>query len=1187
MTNIIGLSISWSTKFEMTAKLKDIFAKSIDRPIDGVIKADDDSSLATEVEEYVLTNELKKHLDLFLHAYNNSKISNGVWISGLFGSGKSHLLKMLAIILGHQELDGKNLLAIFKEKCGDDEMCKAELDKACKIPSQSILFNIDQKSDVINKKEVDALLAVFVKVFDEACGYYGKQGYIAQFERDLDEENLLVKFKQEFEKLTNQPWDTWGRIRSKRVAQEADSAYKQATGREVMNILDKYRSDYSLSIEDFAEQVNHYIDKQEKGFRLNFFVDEVGQYIADNVKLMTNLQTVAESLITKTRGRAWITVTAQEDMNTVVGEMDKNQSNDFSKIQARFSIPLKLTSTDVDEVVQKRLLIKKPEFQKPLEEIYIKQVNNFKTLFDFGDNSAEYRNYTDLEHFTNCYPFIPYQFRLFQAAIQNLSDHNAFDGKHRSVGERSLITVFQDVAKNLQNHKLGDLATFDLMYDGIKRALKANLTRAVNRAESELDNKFAIQVLKALCLVKYIKEFKPTIRNICVLMHSSFDEDVASLRKKVEEALSKLEQQTYIQRNGELYEYLTDEEKDVEEEIKKTDIETSSLLDELDIIIARILKNNKIRYSNGHDYGYARKLDDKLFGRDYELSINIATPFNENIDNEAVLKAHNMGKNELLVVMPADKRLVDDLAIYKKTEKYINQNHSSTQKDTIKKILTEKAHQNTTRLKNIELKAKELLSQAKLFINGNPQELNGEDPQARIEKGFTNLIEATYSNLGMIYRENYKEQDLIKYLENKDSQSTLIGSLQESEQELLNHIKSQTEKGMRVSVKDISERFQIKPYGWYPNAILCTLAKLYAYSKIEISQDSNILDSSELNRKLANNQFQSQLIVKPQQEFSQAKIRQLKDFYQDFFDEPINLTEPKALAESIENKLKEARNKLETYLAEINYLPVVASLKAPKELIESCLGKPYNWYLEDFTVQLEALFASKESVIDPIDKFMNGPQKEIYASAADFIKANEANFSILNTQLLTQAQEILADLSCYKGNRIYELNNLIEQLENELGVRLETEKKKILAKLESKKQSLEDLDEFKSYADLNGKIFDSVFDDFANQLKSQKLYAVLNDQLRSFEENQYQNLLSEITAPKRFTKHLANPVNSSTTVDETELETVTQTKLILSRDLIPCFKKPLLSTEEDVENYTQAVKDAMLKEIKQGNRIQL
>ena len=67
-------------------------------------------------------------------------------------------------------------------------------------------------------------------------------------------------------------------------------------------ILDKYRADYKVSIEDFAEKVNAYIDQHAPAFRLNFFVDEVGQYIADNVKLMTNLQTIAESLATKCRG---------------------------------------------------------------------------------------------------------------------------------------------------------------------------------------------------------------------------------------------------------------------------------------------------------------------------------------------------------------------------------------------------------------------------------------------------------------------------------------------------------------------------------------------------------------------------------------------------------------------------------------------------------------------------------------------------------------------------------------------------------------------------------------------------------------------------------------------------------------------------------------------------------------------
>jgi hypothetical protein len=47
-------------------------------------------------------------------------------------------------------------------------------------------------------------------------------------------------------------------------------------------------------------------------------------------------------------------------MNSVVGDLSKQQSNDFTKIQARFANRLKLTSADVAEVIQKRLLTKNP-----------------------------------------------------------------------------------------------------------------------------------------------------------------------------------------------------------------------------------------------------------------------------------------------------------------------------------------------------------------------------------------------------------------------------------------------------------------------------------------------------------------------------------------------------------------------------------------------------------------------------------------------------------------------------------------------------------------------------------------------------------------------------------------------------------------------------------------------------------
>ena len=85
----------------MSTNLSSIFEKPIDRQIDGVIKADDETSLRIELDEYVITNEIGQRLETFFEAYNNYSTTNGVWISGFFGSGKSHLLKMLQHIFTH------------------------------------------------------------------------------------------------------------------------------------------------------------------------------------------------------------------------------------------------------------------------------------------------------------------------------------------------------------------------------------------------------------------------------------------------------------------------------------------------------------------------------------------------------------------------------------------------------------------------------------------------------------------------------------------------------------------------------------------------------------------------------------------------------------------------------------------------------------------------------------------------------------------------------------------------------------------------------------------------------------------------------------------------------------------------------------------------------------------------------
>ena len=187
--------------------IEKMFAKDIRRPIEGVIKADDESQLETELREYVLTNEAADRLTGFLEDYNQNR-SNGAWLSGFFGSGKSHLLKMMAVVLENRTVNGHSTLDLFRPKCAANPMLKGLLERAVSTPSRSILFNIDQKADVINKNETDAVLSVFLKVFNDFCGYYSLKPHVAQFERELDEDGLLPKFKEAFQAISGKDWST-------------------------------------------------------------------------------------------------------------------------------------------------------------------------------------------------------------------------------------------------------------------------------------------------------------------------------------------------------------------------------------------------------------------------------------------------------------------------------------------------------------------------------------------------------------------------------------------------------------------------------------------------------------------------------------------------------------------------------------------------------------------------------------------------------------------------------------------------------------------------------------------------------------------------------------------------------------------------------------------------------------------
>lgn len=1170
----------------MTTALRTIFAKPVDRPIDGVIKADDEASLRIELDEYVITDEVGKRLETFLDAYNNYDTANGVWISGFFGSGKSHLLKMLALLMENREVDGTRAFDIFEDKLAGQPMLLGAMRKSVSVPSKSILFNIDQKADVISKTDVDALLSVFQKVFDEACGYYGKLPHIAQFERDLDDRGQLTAFKDAYAAAAGKPWER-GREQAALERKNIASAFAAVTGgspADVADILGQYRADTRVSIEDFANNVKAWIDKQAPKFRLNFFVDEVGQYIAENVKLMTNLQTIAESLNTKCKGQAWVIVTSQQDMEAIIGDGKTFQSQDFSKIMGRFSVKMPLNSADVAEVIQRRLLSKTDAGQITLGNLHDREENNLKTLFDFTDGSIKLKNFDGRDQFISSYPFPPYQYMLFQMAITSLSQHNAFEGKHSSVGERSMLGVFQEVAKKMADQPVGGLATFDLMFEGIRTALKSAVQQSIQIAEKEIQDidPFAVRVLKALFLVKYVKEFKPTVRNISVLLLSEFDTDQVKQRRKIEEALSFLERNTLIQRNGEVYEFLTNEEKDVEAEIKALDVDPSELSKEMETLaFDTILRHRKIKHlTTGNVYSFSRKLDDHLLGREYELSINVISPFNDDVASPEAVRMRNMSREELAVVLQPDVRFIRDLTLFKQTDKFIRQARAGSQQPGRDRIVAEKGDQNSRRYKDLELRLRKLMAEARMFVRGDELDIGGEEPQDRIVKGFQGLVDKVYVNLPMLRGVTYAEADILKAA---TPESGLFGNngegLTEAEQDVLNYVQSQARNGVKVSVKYLTERFGGKPYGWPTTAILCLAASLSGKGKLEARSDGTVLERAELAKALNNSHALANILLTPQTEFTSAQIRKAKELYKELFDLPSDGTDARTIGAEWLESTRTLSEDLGKMLAQKAQYPFVVALEPLATKIAAMVGKPATWYITEPATQEDDLLDAKEEVLDKIRSFMGGAQREIYDDAREFLRDQEANISYVDAAAGEALARALADPACYKGTAIQALKSDLYGLKDRVELTVLEERKAVIAAVEDCAAKVTQTPEFQALSADDQAHIKRNIDSHKSGLDSVKMIPILRDRANGAKLDLLPRILAEV---ERLNRPVVDPKLVPPGPPQPEPP---QTTYVNASEIKVGFAKPYLTEEADVEQYVEEMKKTLLEQIRAGKKV--
>lgn len=1006
--------------------IKDMFNKPIDRDIKGVIKVgqDDNLNIRQELEEYVVTRELQKHFADFFASYKKGITGNtdkmGVWISGFFGSGKSHFLKILSYLLANKEVNGKKAVDYFEEdRKIADPMVLADMKLAATVPTDVVLFNIDSKGEMTGKQSKDAIVAVFLKVFNEMLGFCGSNPFLADLERKLTDEVKYDEFKEKFEDSFGTPW----------VEARNDFDFIQDDVVEVLdeigfmsveagrNWCEKTTENYSISIEAFAQLIKKYIDKKGNNHHIVFLVDEIGQYIGDDSKLMLNLQTVTEDLGTACQGKAWIIVTSQQDIDSIT----KTKGNDFSKIQGRFDTRLSLSSANVDEVIRKRILEKNDTGRQTLSALYDEKATVIKNLIIFNDG-IEKKLYSGNEDFASVYPFIPYQFNLLGSVLTSIRTHGA-SGKHLAEGERSMLALFKESAVKVMNDNAGEIVPFNMFYDALEQFLDHSHKGVISRA---LDNDylnpehegecFNVNVLKTLFMIKYVKEIKANVENITSLMVSNINDDRIELTERVEKALNALVRQTLVQKNNDIYVFLTDEEQEIRRAIETQNVDPGEVTAKVsEMIFDGIYDENKYRYPafNGrYAFPFNRVVDDKPYksNQSYDITLKILTPDSDERDDEYVYRMISGQGGCVLVVLPDDRAFLDEIRSAMQIEKFIRFDAANavTKYEQIKEAIKVEMRE---RMAAAKLFLTESLKNAEIYVNGDKVQAQSKEITSRINESIGKLIGTVYHKLNYITAAMNENE--IRELFADNSKQVTIANTSATPNELAladvcSYIALNTSRHLKTSMKSVSERFLKAPYGFVEADIWWLAAKLFKDGEIAFFVNNEAVTllshtTQGIIRFITRKEFSEKLMFEKRVKANEKQKKAVREVAKKLFGASISSDDDDCIMKSFlsyASSLKSELEKLEIRYQTENSYPGKSLVSTGKRLMTEVMQLKYASEFFNTVDDKKDDFLDFAEDYEPLKKFFAGDQKDIFDKALSYMRIyDDSKTFIVNSEL--------------------------------------------------------------------------------------------------------------------------------------------------------------------------------------------
>ena len=569
---------------------RDLFIRDLGRKIEGVVKVYDQAALSEEIREFVLTDWteewLKKFLDAFAESLDRRRRhaqpmdDMGVWISGFFGSGKSHFAKLIGYVLQNHAVSGPGsdtAMALFEKHLHDGrhvgEIKRRLGEIRLSSIARTVLFEIKSKQTLNNPNSVAEIL---LSSFYEALGF-SDAIYLARIEKRLSEKGRYVDFKTEYQRQYGQAWEEGRKeheFNRKRIAEVMYRIGMYSSLEEAREgVGDAYKFE-RITAESVAQELVDWTDQQSSGDGrqplLIFVIDEMGGFIGDDGDKIEELRALIEQLGSRGKGKVWVIATSQLALEQVCERANLELAK-LGKLNARFCVKIGLISDEINKVVGERIL-KKREVRVPdIAELYgtyqgfLSQLADLKSTRGLGELTRE--------AFVASYPFLPQTIKLAQDIFEALS------GFRISGGVRSMIAVTQDVTRALADEDLGALASFDQVFDAVEtdlfsqEYLGASGILAIRESAERVPEAPVAppRVLKVLWLLQQVRFIPRTPEVIAKLLVRSVESDLPALRTSVEETLLGLQGAGYVSRDeasGE-YKYLNERERTIEQEVQR------------------------------------------------------------------------------------------------------------------------------------------------------------------------------------------------------------------------------------------------------------------------------------------------------------------------------------------------------------------------------------------------------------------------------------------------------------------------------------------------------------------------------------------------------------------------------------------------------------------------------------------